>query len=174
MTQAAGPEPLPVGERAPDFVLRDQHGADVASADLRGRPCLVVFYPFAFSGVCTSELRELAADLTQGGALSRALDAVDATLVAVSCDPVFTQRAFADVEGLPFPLLSDFWPHGAVAAGFGVLDPERGTPRRSSFLLDGAGTVRWGLHHATSRPRSVAAHVAGLAAVDGGSMTPAG
>jgi peroxiredoxin len=151
-------DPLGVGDRVPDLTLRDQHGADLRLADLRGAPALVVFYPYAFSGVCTSELR----DLARSDELAAALDRTGAALVGVSCDPVFTQRAFADAEGLDFPLLSDFWPHGALAAGFGVLDVKRGCPRRSSFLLDGEGVVRWALHHGIGDPRTVAQHLAAL------------
>ncbi len=154
-------EPLGVGAAAPDLTLRDQHGAALGLADLRGGPALVVFYPYAFSGVCTSELR----DLARSAELATALDRTGAVLVGVSCDPVFTQRAFADAEGLDFPLLSDFWPHGALAAAFGVLDAKRGCPRRSSFLLDADGVVRWALHHGMGEPRTVTQHLAALDAV---------
>jgi peroxiredoxin len=131
--------PLPVGEPAPDFTLRDQHGVDTTLSDLRGRAVLLVFFPFAFSGVCSSELRALAAAWPS-------LAAPDRALLALSCDPVYALREYADRDGIDFPLLSDFWPHGAVARSYGVLDTTLGAPHRSSFLVDHDGVVRWSLN----------------------------
>ena len=147
--------PLPVGSPAPDFVLRDQHGQDVALAGLRGAPVLLVFYPWAFSRVCSGELATLRD-------VHRSLVTRGARLLAASCDPVYSLRAFAEAERLDYPLLSDFWPHGAVARAFGVLDEERGCPRRSSFLLDPGGIVRWSVHHADADARSVEDHLDAL------------
>lgn len=144
--------PPDVGAPAPAFVLRDQHGADVARDAAGGGATLLVFFPFAFSGVCTGELRglqEVAGELGDLGV----------RVVGVSCDPVFALRAFADSDGLTFPLVSDFWPHGEVARAYGVLDEARGCPRRSSFLLDAEGIVRWSLHHGIGDPRPVDAHL---------------
>ncbi|MDP3967918.1 MAG: redoxin domain-containing protein [Nocardioides sp.] len=144
--------PLAVGTQAPSFGLRDQHGADVARDAGEGRATLLVFFPFAFSGVCTKELRglqEVAGELGELGV----------RVVGVSCDPVFALRSFADADGITFPLLSDFWPHGEVAQAYGVLDEARGCPRRSSFLLDDQGVLRWSLHHRIGDPRPVSAHL---------------
>ncbi len=155
MTGPARLEPLPVGAPAPDFTLRDQHGQDVSLSGSRGTPVLLVFFPWAFSRVCTGELAALRD-------VRRSLDAGGARLLAVSCDPVYTLRAFADAERLDFPLLSDFWPHGEVASAYGVLDGTRGSPRRSSFLVDDRGVVRWSVHHEVSDPREVEAHLGAL------------
>ncbi len=149
------PEPLPVGATAPDFTLRDQHGQDVSLAALRGAPVLLVFFPWAFSRVCTGELATLRD-------VRRSVEEHGARLLALSCDPVFSLRAFAEAEALDYPLLSDFWPHGAVASAYGVLDPERGCPRRSSYLIDRVGAVRWSIHHQTSDSREVEAHLEAL------------
>ena len=105
-----------VGDRAPELGLRDQHGAPVSLSSVRAdRGVLLVFFPYAFSGVCTGELLALR---DRGDEIAAAGGAV----VGVSCDPMFSLRAFADRDGLEFPLLSDFWPHGAVASAYGVLD----------------------------------------------------
>ena len=149
------PGPLPVGDAAPDFTLRDQHGQDVSLAALRGAPVLLVFFPWAFSRVCTGELATLRD-------VHRSVEDRGARLLAVSCDPVFSLRAFADAEGLTFSLLSDFWPHGAVSSAYGVLDADRGCPRRSSYLLDRGGVVRWFVHHRLSEARQVDAHLRAL------------
>nr|BFD90845.1 peroxiredoxin [Kitasatospora sp. Xyl93] len=128
---------IEVGSPAPDFELNNQHGESVRLSDLRGaKNVVLVFYPFAFTGVCTGEL----------GAIQRELAALQNDTVQVlglSCDSQFSQRVLADREGLEFPLLADFWPHGEVARAYGVLDEERGCPLRGTFVIDTAGTVRW-------------------------------
>ncbi len=142
-----------VGDRAPDFALRDQHGRTVTVPSTPvDRSVVLVFYPFAFSRVCTGELHDLRDHLSR-------LTAAGGDVLAVSCDPMFALRVFADQDGLGFPLLSDFWPHGAVASAYGVLDEERGCARRSTFIIDPAGTVRWSVHNAMSDARDLDAYV---------------
>jgi len=152
----SGPATLDVGAVAPDFSLRDQHGQRFTLSRFRGsRAVLLVFYPFAFSGVCTGELSVLRDRLGD-------FETDDATLVTISCDPVFTQRAFADRDGLFFPLLSDYWPHGEVASAYGVFDETAGHASRSSFLVDKHGVVRWAVHNDTGEPRDLDAHAAAV------------
>ena len=131
---------LALGTVAPDFTLRDQFGQDVTLTSYRGEKAVaLVFYPFAFSGVCTGEmagLRDRLADLMTFGS----------EVLAISCDPVYSLRAFADSDGLNFPLLSDYWPHGEVTRAFEVFNEARGCPRRSSYVLDKDGVVRWSVH----------------------------
>jgi peroxiredoxin len=136
------------GEPAPDFTLRDQHGQDIGLAGLRGTPVVLLFYPFAFSRVCSGELRAIRDD-------HPALARDDVRVLGISCDPMFALRAFAEAEGLTLPLLSDFWPHGAVAQRYGVLDEERGCARRSTFVVDATGTVRWTVHNAMPDARDL-------------------
>src|SRR3954451_25189806 len=106
---------LSVGDVAPEFSLSDQDKQVVSLAELRGAPVLVVFYPFAFSGRCTGELcqlrRERSTYTDAGG-----------QVVAISTDPTFRLKAFREAEGLRFPLLSDFWMHGATAQAYGVFN----------------------------------------------------
>ena len=128
---------LAIGGPAPDFTLRDQFGQDVALSDFRDRKAVaLLFYPFAFSGVCTGEL---------SGIRDRLDDFLtfDTEVLAVSCDPIYSLRAFADAEGLNFPLLSDFWPHGAVAESYGVFNADAGMAIRGTFLVDKDGVVRF-------------------------------
>jgi peroxiredoxin len=121
-----------VGTAAPAFELRDQHGVPITLADLRGGPVVLVFFPYAFTGVCTDELRELR------GGLGR-----DESVLAVSCDSMFSLRAYGDAHKIGYPLLSDFWPHGEVARRYGVFDEERGCALRGTFVIDASGLVRW-------------------------------
>ena len=125
-----------VGQQAPDFTLANQFGEPVRLADFRGRNVVVVFYPFAFSGICTGELCEIRDNLA-------VFEHADAEVLAVSVDSKFALRAYAEQEGYGFSLLADFWPHGAVAAKYGVFDEESGMARRGTFIIDASGTVRY-------------------------------
>ncbi|WP_148575244.1 peroxiredoxin [Nocardioides caldifontis] len=140
---------LPDGTAAPDFALRDQHGQQVALSDLRGsRKVLLVFYPSAFSSVCTGELSELQQAWTT-------FASHEVEILGISCDPMFSLRAFADSHDIHFPLLSDFWPHGAVASAYGVFNEATGAALRSTFVIDRAGTVAWSVHNAMPDARSL-------------------
>ena len=126
---------LSVGDVAPDFALRDQHGQEVRLSSFAGQKAvLVVFYPYAFSGVCTGELTGFRDRLGD-------FETDDTTLVAISCDPIYTQRAFADRDGIFFPLLADYWPHGEVARAYGVFSEEVGCAFRATFVIDRQGIV---------------------------------
>lgn len=161
MTQVGQIEPgrIQLGQVAPDFVLRDQFAQDVSLSSFRGtKNVLLFFYPFAFSGVCTGEL---------GGVRDR-LDeflTFDSELLAISCDPTYALRAFADHDGLNFPLLSDYWPHGEVTSSYGVFDDRRGAPHRSSFVIDREGIVRWTVHNERHDARDLDEHLAQLRAL---------
>ena len=125
------------GQQAPDFELKDQHGQTVRLSSFRGEKAVVVlFYPFAFSRVCTGELCEIRDNLPT-------FVSDDVQLLAISCDHMFSLRAFADADGLDFPLLSDFWPHGEVSRTFDNFDEERGCSNRSTFIIDKEGVLRW-------------------------------
>jgi peroxiredoxin len=125
---------LSVGDVAPEFSLPDQDKQVVSLSELRGTPVLLVFYPFAFSGLCTGELcqlRDELADYTGAGV----------TVLAVSTDPVFSLKAYKEQEGFEFPLLSDFWPHGTVAQAYGAFNEKAGMALRGTFLIDAEGTI---------------------------------
>jgi peroxiredoxin len=150
---ARGPE---VGEPAPDFELVNQYGEPVRLSELRGRNIVVVFYPFAFSGICTGELCEIRDNL------SLFADA-DATVLAISVDSKFTVRAYAEKEGYGFDLLADFWPHGAVASDYGVFDPGSGMAQRGTFIIDAHGIIRYVVVNPRGQARDLAGYRAALA-----------
>ena len=128
---------LEIGQVAPEFELMNQHGEKISLASFKGEKAVVLlFYPFAFSGTCTGELCALRDDLS-------AFQNDDVQLLAISCDHMFSQRAFAEQEGYKFPVLSDYWPHGAVAKSYGVFEEARGCATRGSFIIDKAGILRW-------------------------------
>ncbi|MBG6190584.1 peroxiredoxin [Arthrobacter sp. CAN_A212] len=122
------------GEPAPDFALSNQFGETVRLSDLSGTPVAVVFYPFAFSGVCTGELCELRDNLAL-------FDDDGVRLLAVSVDSKYTLRAYAEDQGFTFDLLADFWPHGDVAARYGAFDTSRGYAERATYLIDAQGQI---------------------------------
>jgi peroxiredoxin len=107
-----------------------------------------MFYPYAFSSVCTGELSGVRDRLST-------FESGTVQVLAVSCDPMFALRAFAEQDGLTFPLLSDFWPHGATARAYGVLDEERGCAERSTFIVDRDGVLRWSVHSAMRDARDL-------------------
>jgi mycoredoxin-dependent peroxiredoxin len=123
-----------VGDTAPDFTLKDQEGNDVTLSALRGKPVVVVFYPFTFTGVCQGELCEIRDDPS-------AFERVGAQVLAISCDSRHSQRIWAEQQGYTFPVLSDFWPHGDVAKAYGVFNGALGCANRSTFVIDGEGKV---------------------------------
>lgn len=140
---------LEVGQAVPHFSLKDQHGQDVSLNDARGsRNVVLVFYPFAFSGVCTGELCEIRDHLVDFSNDST-------VLLAVSCDHMFSLRAFAEQERLPFALLSDFWPHGQVAAAYGVFNERLGCAGRATFVIDRTGTLRWQVENEVPQARNL-------------------
>ncbi|MDQ3485350.1 MAG: peroxiredoxin [Actinomycetota bacterium] len=150
---------LALSRPAPDFTLRDQFGADVTLSSYRGTKAIVIFfYPAAFSGVCTGEMAGIRDRLAE-------FMTFDTDVLAISCDPIFSLRAFADQDGLNFSLLSDFWPHGEVSRAYDVFNDEAGSPRRSSYVVDKEGLVRWAVHNASPVGRDLDEHLAQLGAV---------
>ena len=147
---------LLLGDQAPDFTLRDQFGQDVTLSSFRGKKAVaLVFFPYAFSGVCTGEMAGIRERLAE-------FMTFDTEVLAISCDPIYALRAFADSDGLNFPLLSDFWPHGKVCSDYGVFDERTGSPRRSSYIIDAAGTLAWAVHNANPEGRDLDEHLAQL------------
>ena len=126
-----------VGSKAPDFSLKNQDGAVVTLGDFAGKQAvLLVFYPFAFSGICTGELCSVRDDLSS-------FQNDDVQVLGVSVDTTWSLKAWASQEGYDFPLLSDFWPHGAVAESYGVFNSDAGMAIRGTFLIDRDGIVRF-------------------------------
>ncbi|MFD1214714.1 peroxiredoxin [Arthrobacter sp. GCM10027362] len=134
-----------IGQPAPDFELSNQFGETIRLSDLRGGNVVVVFYPFAFSGICTGELCALRDDLG-------VFRDENARVLAVSVDHKFALRAFAEHEGYEFDLLADFWPHGGVAKAYGVFNETSGMAGRGTFIIDAEGILR----HVIESPRAQA------------------
>ena len=126
-----------VGQRAPEFALKDQNNQVVSLADFRGvKNVVLIFYPYAFTRVCDGELHKIQADLA-------ALQNDDVQVLTVSVDTFYAHRVWAEQEGFEFPLLADFWPHGAVAQAYGCFDEVRGCSRRGAYVIDRSGVLRW-------------------------------
>lgn len=124
-----------IGAPAPFFALDDQFGARHTAVDYAGSALLIVFYPFAFSPICTSELgalNTLVADSPVGGL----------SVACVSVDSKYTLRAFVEQQSLSLTLLSDFWPHGRFASRCGAFDAGAGRAGRGTLIVDRDGIVR--------------------------------
>lgn len=123
------------GETVPSFSLKGDGDRVFTEADLDGTTTVLVFYPFAFSPVCTDQFNlydEVLADFAAAGA----------TLYGVSCDSVWSQRAFKEKLGVSIEQLSDFEPKGAVCSAFGVLHPG-GFPQRALVVVGPDRVVKW-------------------------------
>ena len=126
-----------VGDEAPDFELPDQHRNPVRLSSFRGQKNVVlVFYPLSFTGVCQGELcaiRDEIADFSND----------DTVTLAISVDSTAVHARWAKEQSYGFPLLADFWPHGAVADAYGVFNADSGLALRGTFIVDKQGTVAY-------------------------------
>lgn len=124
-----------IGDPAPDFTLSNQDGVPITLSSFKGhKAVVVVFYPMSFTGICTGELCELRDNLAifQGD---------NYELLAISCDSKFVQKKFALENNYQFNVLSDFWPHGAVAKEYGVFLDDLGFADRATFVIDKDGRL---------------------------------
>jgi peroxiredoxin (alkyl hydroperoxide reductase subunit C) len=140
-TAVAQDSVLPAGTPVPEFTLRREDGTAFTRADLEGRTTVLVFYPFAFSPVCTDQLsvyQEVLPEFEQQGA----------TLYGVSCDATWAQKAFREELGVSIEQLSDFEPKGAACRTFGVYH-SGGFPQRALVIVGPDTKVKWS-HQAPS------------------------
>ncbi len=145
-----------VGDAAPDFSLRDQYRqSHCLSEAVDGKRALLVFFPFAFSGICTGELLDIQLNIDKFSN-----DAIG--VYGISCDASPAIKSWAAIEGYRFPLLSDFWPHGEVSRAYGVFDEDSGMAVRGTFLIDSDMRVAWSLIHGPGEQRDVALLYAGV------------
>jgi peroxiredoxin len=137
----------------------DQHGTAVTLSSFKGsKNVVILFYPFAFSGICTGELCSLRDDLAS-------FQNDDVQLLAISCDPMYAQRAFAEQEGYKFPVLADFWPHGQAAKAYGVFDEARGCAVRGTFIVDKNGNLAWQIINGLGDARNLVEYKNALASL---------
>ena len=128
---------LPIGSTAPDFTLKDQNNGEVTLSSFRGsKNVVVLFYPATFTGICQGELTAVQENLAT-------FQSDDVQVLTISVDSSFSNKVWADQEGFTFPILSDFWPHGAVAQAYGVFNDVVGRAIRGTFVIDKEGTLRW-------------------------------
>jgi peroxiredoxin (alkyl hydroperoxide reductase subunit C) len=124
-----------IGDQAPDFELKDQTNQPVRLSDYRGKKhVVVVFYPLSFTGVCEGEMCQIRDSIE-----TFRNDEVETIAISVDAPP--THARWAHEQGFEFPLLSDFWPHGAVASAYGVFDEAIGLALRGTFIVNKEGTV---------------------------------
>lgn len=127
---------LAVGELAPDFTLKDQDQKDVRLSDFRGQNVVLLFYPLDWSPVCTNEHACFVNELKR-------FEQLDARLLGISVDSVWSHKAWAEKLGLRYPLLADFHPKGAVAERYGLYLADKGIAARAIVVVDKQGRVAW-------------------------------
>ena len=148
-----------VGQLAPDFTLSNQYGQPVSLSDFRGsKNVVLMFYPFAFTGICTGELCTLRDRAPE-------FDNDDTVVLSVSCDSVPSLKVFATQENLTYSLLSDFWPHGEVSRAYGVFLEDKGFSTRGTFVIDKEGVLRWSVVNGPGEARNADDYVAALASL---------
>lgn len=126
-----------VGSKAPEFTLKDYNNQKVSLSSYHGSSnVLLVFYPFAFSGICQGELCQLRDEIAD-------YESAGVQVLGVSVDTPYSLKAWAQQQNYQFPLLSDFWPHGEIAATYGVFNEAAGLANRGTFLIDRDGVVRF-------------------------------
>jgi peroxiredoxin len=136
MEGTAENEGLPVGSPAPDFTLPDKDGNPVALSDFRGRNVILAFYPLDWSPGCSDQLSLYQSELDE-------FERLNAQVIGISVDSLYSHGAWAAVRGIEFPLLSDFNPRGAAARRYQVMRDDDGFTERALFLIDGAGVIRY-------------------------------
>jgi mycoredoxin-dependent peroxiredoxin len=126
-----------IGAPAPEFSLKDQNQQEVKLSDFRGKKNVVlVFYPLDWSPVCTKEHTCFVNDMKQ-------FDQLDAQVLGVSVDSVWSHKAYAEKMGIHYPLLADFQPRGAVGAEYGVYLEDKGITGRAISIIDKNGNLAW-------------------------------
>ncbi len=129
--------PIAVGQPAPDFVLKDQNQQEVKLSDFKGKKNVVLaFYPLDWSPVCSNEMACFANDLKQ-------FESLDAAVLGLSVDSVWSHKAFAEKTGVKFSLLADFHPKGSVADKYGMYLADKGITGRAVAIIDKNSTVAW-------------------------------
>lgn len=130
---------LQVGEKAPDFSLRASDKSVIKLSDYRGQKVLLLFFPFAFTGVCTKELCMMRDSLAE-------YEGLDAQILAISVDSPFTLAQWKEEQGFNFPMLSDF--NKSVSKKYDAFYKEfafelKGVSKRAAFVLDAQGTLQY-------------------------------
>ena len=132
---------LAVGQKAPEFALKDQSQKEVKLSDFAGkRNVVLVFYPLDWSPTCTNEHVCFVNGMKQ-------FELLDAEVLGVSVDSVWSHKAFAEKMGIKYSLLADFHPKGAMSEKYGVYLGEKGITGRAIFIVDKAGKVAWAKHY---------------------------
>src|SRR5271157_2329020 len=128
--------PATIGAPAPEFTLKDQDQKEIKLSDYRGKKVVLVFYPLDWSPVCTKEHACMVNDKKQ-------FDQLNAQVLGLSVDSVWSHKAYADKMGIHYPLLADFHPRGAVAAKYGVYLVDKGITGRAISIIDRDGKLAW-------------------------------
>jgi peroxiredoxin len=126
--------PLAIGTSAPDFTLLNQNREPIGRADLKGSRAVLVFIPFAFTRTCEGELCQIRDEYS-------VFNDAESRVVAITCNTLHANKAWTDRQGFQFDILSDFWPHGAVARLYDTFNETFGYAERTTYFLDDEGVI---------------------------------
>lgn len=128
---------ITVGQTAPDFSLKDQSQKEVKLSDFAGKKNVVLmFYPLDWSPTCTNEHACFVNEM-------KSFETLDAEVLGVSVDSVWSHKAYAEKMGIHYSLLADFQPRGAMAEKYGAYLPDKGITGRSIFIINKQGKIAW-------------------------------
>ncbi len=144
MADTATQEDIQVGQPAPDFTLKDEEGRDVRLSDLKGQPVVLVFYPFDWSGLCTTELCAIRDDYSS-------FERTGATVFGISRDSQYSHKAWKEHMNYGHSLLADL--HGSAARLYGAWNAAAGRADRMTVVIDRAGIVRYVVHNNAGQMR---------------------
>ncbi len=130
------PSILSAGAKAPHFTLKTTPDQTVSLQDFLGRPVVLAFYPADWSPVCSDQMGLYAQVMPE-------FKKLEAEVLGISVDGIWSHLAFAKDRKLNFPLLADFEPKGAVSRSYGAFDPSTGESARALFVVDKKGVIRW-------------------------------
>jgi mycoredoxin-dependent peroxiredoxin len=151
--------PATVGQPAPDFKLRDTQNNEVSLSDLKGSKAIIAFIPFPNTGICDGEACALRDDYTE-------LSKDGSKVVIISCHARPLLGMWVAQHNITFPVLADFWPHGAVAQAYGCFNDQLGVSMRASYVLDANGVVKEIIQTGSlGEARDEAAYAKALAAI---------
>jgi peroxiredoxin len=150
---------IEVGKPAPDFTLKDQTQKEIKLSDFRGkRNVVLMFYPLDWSPVCSNEHACMVNDMKE-------FEKLDAQVLGLSVDSVWSHKAFAEKMGINYPLLADFQPRGAAAEKYGLYLADKGITGRAIFIIDKNGNVAWKKQYDIPQLPDIKEVAAALAAV---------
>lgn len=129
---------IKIGEKAPEFTLKNQNKEDIKLADLKGKKVILSWHPLAYTSVCTDQMRSLQRNF------EKIQEKSDTVVIGISVDPFPAKQKWADILDLrDINIVSDFFPYAEVTKAYGLFNEENGASQRANVIVDEEGNVKW-------------------------------